>query len=217
MNATATSAVAMRNPSAVAHAAILGETLVVEGTPGPDRIRIMATNRIGVVRVISGTKLLGSYGPVAQIEVDAGAGSDTAVVDRRITLPARLDGGTGNDRLRGGSGPNTLIGGPGNDVLIATPGRDTVNGGPGRTSAVNLKSLGVIQVGAAASGAGLRRLAASYVLQPLQVAGPAVVGTADLRSAGTVALLKSSYDGGQTVGPGFVSSSQASVISAVSV
>ena len=133
MNATATSAVAMRNPSAVPHAAILGETLVVNGTPGPDQIRIMATNRIGFVRVISGTKLLGSYGPVAQIEVNAGAGSDTVVMDSRITLPTRLDGGTGNDRLRGGSGPNTLIGGPGNDVLTATPGRDTVNGGPGRT------------------------------------------------------------------------------------
>ena len=145
MNATATSAVAMRNPSAVPHAAILGETLVVDGTPGPDQIRIMATNRIGFVRVISGTKLLGSYGPVAQIEVHAGAGSDSVVMDSHH-LPTRLDGGTGNDRLRGGWTQNTLIGGPGNDVLTATPGRDTVNGDPDRR-AVNLKGLGVIQVG----------------------------------------------------------------------
>ena len=199
LNASAITTAAMGTARAVPLAAILGDTLLVEGTPGADQIRIMATNRIGFVRVISGTKLLGTYGPVAQIDVNAGAGNDTVVVDPRITLPTVLDGGPGNDRLRGGSGPNTLIGGPGNDVLTGTPGRDTLSGGPGRTSTVNLKSLGVIQVGASASGAGIRRLAASYVLQPLRVAGPAVVGAADLKNPSTVALLKNSYDGGQTV------------------
>ena len=199
LNASAITTAAMGTTRAVPLAAILGDTLLVEGTPGADQIRIMATNRIGFVRVISGTKLLGTYGPVAQIDVNAGAGNDTVVVDPRITLPTVLDGGPGNDRLRGGSGPNTLIGGPGNDVLTGTPGRDTLSGGPGRNSTVNLKSLGVIQVGASASGAGIRRLAAAYVLQPLRVAGPAVVGAADLKNPSTVALLKNSYDGGQTV------------------
>ena len=62
---------AMGTARAVPLAAILGDTLLVEGTPGADQIRIMATKRIGFVGVISGTKLLGTYGPVAQIDVNA--------------------------------------------------------------------------------------------------------------------------------------------------
>jgi hypothetical protein len=194
----ALAAPASLGPGAV-RVAIVGDTLMVQGTPRPDRIQLLPTQLIGTVRVVVDGKTLGSYGPVASIDVSAGAGNDTVLVDRRITLPTRLDGGPGNDRLRGGSGPNTLLGGGGNDTLVVTPGRDTFDGGPGLTRTIALKSLGVVQVGPSASGAGLRRLSGSYRLMPLRVAGPAVVGAADLRDGRIVDLLKNSYDGGQTV------------------
>jgi hypothetical protein len=172
---------------------------MVEGTPGPDRIQILPTQLPGTVRVVFDGKVLGSYGPVAKIDVNAGAGNDTVTVDPRITLPTILDGGPGNDRLQGGSGPNVLLGGGGNDTLIGNPNRDTLEGGPGQNSLVIQKSLGVVQVGPSASGAGLKRLSGAYRLMPLQVAGPAVVGAADLRNGRIAGLLRNDYAGGQTV------------------
>ena len=126
---------------AAARVAIVGDTLTVEGTPGPDRIRIAPTQLPGTVRVVFDGKVLGSYGPVTGIDVNAGAGNDTVVVDPRITLPTLLDGGAGNDRLRGGSGPNVLLGGAGADTLVGTPSRDTFDGGTGPTRTVFLKNL----------------------------------------------------------------------------
>jgi hypothetical protein len=172
---------------------------MVTGTAGPDRISIAPTELLGTVRVVFNGKVLGRFGPVTAIEVDAGAGNDTVTVGPRITLPTRLDGGAGNDHLQGGSGPNAILGGPGADTLVVSPSRDTYDGGTGRTHTGFLKSRGVIQTGPSLSGAGLRGLSGSYTLLPLQAAGPAVVGAADLRNAKTVTLLKNSYDGGQTV------------------
>jgi hypothetical protein len=197
--ASATLSASVRVAAAAARVTMVGETLMVEGTPGPDRIRILPTQLPGTVRVVFDGKVLGSYGPVANIDVSAGAGNDTVVVDPRITLPTLLDGRAGNDRLRGGSGPNVLLGERGNDTLIGNPSRDTLDGGPGLNRLVSLKSLGAIQVGPSASGAALRSLSGAYTLMPLQVAGPAVVGAADLRNGRIAALLKSDYDGGQTV------------------
>jgi hypothetical protein len=185
--------------SASPRAAIVGDTLMITGTPGPDRIGIAPTKLPGTVRVVFDGKVLGSYGPVANIDVNAGAGNDTVTVDPRITLPTRLDGGAGNDRLRGGSGPNVLLGEDGNDTLIGNPSRDTLDGGPGLNRQVSLKSLGVIQVAPSVSGAALRSLSGAYTLMPLQVAGPAVVGAADLRNGRIANLLRNDYDGGQTV------------------
>ena len=72
-------------------AAIVGDTLMVEGTPGPDRIQVLPTQLPGTVRVVSDGKALGSFGPVASIDVNAGAGNDTVTVDPRITLPTELE------------------------------------------------------------------------------------------------------------------------------
>jgi Ca2+-binding RTX toxin-like protein len=172
---------------------------MVEGTPGPDRIRIVPTQIPGTVRVAVDGKMLGNYGPVASIDVSAGAGNDTVTVDPRITLPTRLDGGAGNDRLRGGSGPNVLLGGGGNDTLIGNRSRDTLDGGPGTNRLVPLKNLGVVQVGPSASGAGFRSLSGAYTLMPLKVAGPAVVGAADLSNGRIAGQLIRDFNGGQPV------------------
>src|SRR5262249_43035620 len=182
-------------------AAIVGDTLMVEGTPGPDRIQVLATQVPGTVRVVSDGKGLGSFGPVDRIDVNAGAGNDTVTVDPRITLPTQLGGGPGNDRLQGGSAPNVLLGGGGHDTLIGNRSRDTLDGGPGQDSVVPQKSLGVIQVGPAAAGAGLRGLTGAYTLMPLQVAGPAVVGAADLGNGRGAGPLVRDFNGGPPGAP----------------
>jgi hypothetical protein len=120
-------------------------------------------------------------------------------VNPQITLPTRLDGGPGKDRLQGGSGPNVLLGGEGKNTLIGNPARDTRDGGPGLNRLVIQQTLGVIQVGPSVSGAAHKRLSADYTLTLLEVAGPAVVGPADLRNGRIAGLLKSDYPGGQTV------------------
>jgi hypothetical protein len=173
--------------------------LNVEGTDRADRIQVVPTRNAGVVRVIANGKQLGNHGPVSWIDVAAGAGNDSVIIDARITLPARLDGGLGHDTLRGGSGPNAVLGGPGNDTLVVTRERDTYDGGPGRTRTVAQRGLGVIQVGPSAAGPGLRRLAGSHRFSSLSVAGPAIVGPADLRNPRIVELLKESHHGGHTV------------------
>jgi Ca2+-binding RTX toxin-like protein len=159
----------------------------------------LPTQLQGIVRVVFDGKVLGSFGPVAKIDVEGGAGNDTITVDPRITLSTRLDGGAGNDRLQGGSGPNVLLGGAGNDTLIGNPSRDTLDGGPGQNRVIALKSLGVIQVGPSAAGAAIQDLSGAYTLMPLQVAGPAVVGAVDLRNERIVRQLMNDYNGGQPV------------------
>jgi hypothetical protein len=180
-------------------AAIVGDTLMVEGTPGLDRIQVLPTQLPGTVRVVFDGKVLGSYGPVVRIDVNAGAGNDTVTVDPRITLPTVLDGGPGNDHLQGGSGPNLLLGGPGNDTLIGNRSRDSLDGGTGTNRLVSLKSSGVVQVGPSASGAAIGDLSRAYTLMPLQVAGPAVVGAADLKNGRIAGQLMSDFNGGQPV------------------
>ncbi len=185
--------------SAAIQVAVTGDTLFVEGTAKADQIQILPTKFNGFVRVVSHGKSLGAFGPVARIDISTGAGADSVVVDPRITLPTRIDGGAGNDRLRGGSGPNTLIGDDGNDTLIGTQGRDTFDGGIGRNQTIFLENLGVVQVSAAASGAGVKRVAKAYALMSLKFAGPALIGAADLQNPSTVSLLKNDYDNGQAV------------------
>jgi|GEM_PF-1164314 len=179
--------------------AMVGDTLTVEGTPGPDRIRIMPTPLSGTFRVVFNGKVAGTFGPATKLNVDAGGGNDTVTVDPRATLPTQLDGGAGNDSIRGGSGPNFLNGGVGRNTLIGNPIRDTFDDDSGQNRLVFVKSLGTIQVGPSASGPALRGLSGPFTLRPLQVTGPAIVGAADLRDGRIVDLLRNDFNAGQTV------------------
>jgi RTX calcium-binding nonapeptide repeat (4 copies) len=87
--------------------------------------------------------------PIASFEINVGSGNDSAIISPKITVPATLRGGPGNDRLRGGGGGDKLVGGPGDDALAGYgsedwifggsgddwlyggPGADRLNGGPG--------------------------------------------------------------------------------------
>jgi Ca2+-binding RTX toxin-like protein len=68
---------------------------------------------------------------ITQILMELGDGNDRATIDSRITIPALLDGGAGNDTLQGGGGDAILIGGAGNDVLYGGLGHNLMIGGTG--------------------------------------------------------------------------------------
>jgi Ca2+-binding RTX toxin-like protein len=71
---------------------------------------------------------------VTGFEVNAGGGNDAITISPKVTVPATLRGGPGNDRLRGGGGNDKLIGGSGDDKLIGEGGEDWLYGGPGDDS-----------------------------------------------------------------------------------
>jgi Ca2+-binding RTX toxin-like protein len=62
---------------------------------------------------------------VTALDIETGAQADTVHVT--VALPARLDGGAGNDRLTGGGGADTLIGSAGADSLAGGAGSDTAD------------------------------------------------------------------------------------------
>ena len=189
---------------------IVGDALVIEGTPGDDRIVIRATRHPDTVRVVLNGVRLGRFGPVAEIVVHAGDGDDTVLVSGAVELPARLNGGPGHDRLRGGGGPDLVFGEDGDDVLVATFGRDGLDGGQGSNRLVVRRPMGEIRVGSSAAGDALRILSKAYDLPPLDAdrdgadlsateTGPIVVGPAELLDDAIVDLLSRSYQAGHTI------------------
>jgi VCBS repeat-containing protein len=109
--------------------------LVIRGTPGDDTIDVKRTgneNQIEVTIRSDTFNLRNSY-PVtfSRIIISGLAGNDVIRVQDRVTLPAWLFGGDGNDVLMAGGGPSLLVGGNGDDVLIGGRGRDVLIGGRG--------------------------------------------------------------------------------------
>lgn len=66
----------------------------------------------------------------SHVAVATRGGDDRVVVD--AALPARIDGGDGNDRLAGGPLNDAIAGGPGRDQLGGREGNDTLEGGDDR-------------------------------------------------------------------------------------
>ncbi|HEY2411934.1 MAG TPA: hypothetical protein VGI40_06815, partial [Pirellulaceae bacterium] len=58
-------------------------------------------------------------------------GDDEANIQNKVTAPAWIDGGNGNDKLTGGGGIDTLLGGAGKDELKGNDGNDFLDGGDG--------------------------------------------------------------------------------------
>ena len=118
--------------------------LSVFGSSGDDFIRITQTSA-GVSVSISGleTKVYSPASSVKTISVNAGAGNDEVVLFKkngtgRVTRPAAIYGGDGDDRLFAGDGSvrdgdirggNHLVGGRGDDSLVGGNGRDYLDGG----------------------------------------------------------------------------------------
>src|SRR5438045_6628706 len=105
-------------------------TLVVKGTTLADSITIrIPANKItngylAVVKNRRGTfQFHAKITPVKNITVDAGAGSDSILIQggKLMTVPETLAGGDGNDRINYSAlGPIRADGGNGNDTVGAT-------------------------------------------------------------------------------------------------
>lgn len=106
--------------------------LAVGGTNGRDVILFTPGELAGTVNVVVGFRFAGTFAPTGHLLAFGRGGNDTIIVDPRITLPAVLRGGRGNDVLIGGAGADILLGGSGIDVLFGGAGRDLLIGGEGR-------------------------------------------------------------------------------------
>lgn len=193
---------------------LVGDTLIIEGTANSDHILIKAGGPAGVVRIIFDGKELGSFGPVARIIVRAGDGNDVVIVKPQVVLPARLEGGAGDDCLQGGSGPELLFGEGGDDILIGKGGRDALHAGTGHNRIVFARTMGEIRLTPSADGALLQQLANAYTLRGLRpeagnssesslahnaTPSPIILGTPDLGDAQIEPLLREAYNAGQAV------------------
>jgi RHS repeat-associated protein len=115
--------------------------LAVGGTAGNDVILVTAGDRPRQVHIMMAATSLprfvysGTFSTTAaqRLLIYGGAGNDFIVVDRRLTMPALIDGGPGNDILIAGGGPTILLGGGGNDVLLGGPAPSLLISGGGRS------------------------------------------------------------------------------------
>lgn len=183
-------------------ATVVDHELVVQGTDRADRIAIRAAGNQTVDVVINGRDV-GRFKGLKRILVQAGRGNDFVVIGPNVTLPARLEGGPGNDWLQGGSGAQQFLGGDGDDVMVAGGRRDAFVGGPGNDRwVVPTGKLGTLLVGQAASGETLKLLKRLYNLRPASIdspIGPLIVGSADLDDRQLVRLARRAYSSGETV------------------
>jgi uncharacterized delta-60 repeat protein len=121
-----------------------GGNLIVEGTAGNDTITVSPAKDRSKLAVTLNRVLLDTF-PLAsvtgQIDVRAGAGADRVTFSPKVTKPALIDGGPGNDTVTGGAGNDTLlgesgndrlVGGAGNNLLVGGDGNDVLTGGAGR-------------------------------------------------------------------------------------
>jgi uncharacterized delta-60 repeat protein len=107
-------------------------TLVVDGTPGDDRISVDAAgDGVNLLITVNGVTTTRPLAGVTGITVNGNAGNDRIIVSNSLKLPATLDGGPGNDHLTGGGGNDMLLGGDGGDTLDGRGGADLFRGGAG--------------------------------------------------------------------------------------
>ncbi|HEX8754506.1 MAG TPA: hypothetical protein VF731_13930 [Solirubrobacterales bacterium] len=123
-------------------------TLVIVGGPGPNNLRvslsadgrsymIASSSPLEVSREIcthpeaDPDRLACAASAISDFELDGGASDDVLALGAKVSAPATLQGGGGNDKLIGGGGTDKLIGGPGNDTLVGRGGNDLLYGGDG--------------------------------------------------------------------------------------
>jgi Ca2+-binding RTX toxin-like protein len=93
------------------------------------------------------TELVCQATSIASFEVNAGAGDDTVVTSKEVTIPVGLRGGSGNDMLVGGGGADKLVGGEGDDHLIGRGGNDSLYGGDGNDTLIGGSGNDVLRGG----------------------------------------------------------------------
>lgn len=115
-----------RRQLAAGEAALVGNDLVAEGTPGDDLIIVSQTSG-GLYLVRINNENFGPFVVPGNLIATGDAGNDFIVVVNS-TLSAHLDGGAGDDYLAGGAGDDILVGGPDNDRVLGGEGNNTLWG-----------------------------------------------------------------------------------------
>ncbi len=130
-----------------------GSSLVVQGGPGDDDIRISHNDQgwtisdgagifagEGCVSVTSNATAIGCAGEAALVVVTGNAGDDRIAIDPSMPASAkvRINGNAGSDTLIGGPGDDVLEAGEnyngpdnGNDILVGEGGNDVLYADPG--------------------------------------------------------------------------------------
>jgi uncharacterized protein YkwD len=114
-------------------------TYVLNGTAGPDAIRVSLIGQTLVGRVNNFIYTF-NYNQIKRVVV-AGLGGDDNIAVAREVMGVLIDGGAGNDTLRGGNANDTLQGQAGDDFLDGAAGNDIFRGGPGRDTIFGGKGI----------------------------------------------------------------------------
>jgi Ca2+-binding RTX toxin-like protein len=115
-----------------AQAFIVANTLVIDGTNGPDTVAIGQLDAATLVVDLGNngqqTFALTSF---SAIQASLHNGDDQFRGDSSVAVPVRVDGGAGNDTITGGRVDDVLDGGGGNDTITGGAGVDQLFGGGG--------------------------------------------------------------------------------------
>jgi Ca2+-binding RTX toxin-like protein len=81
------------------------------------------------VLVNSVTEFVGRLATVGKIVINGSDGADSITINSAVTIPATINGGSGNDTITGGGGADSISGGDGIDSLTGGAANDTIYGG----------------------------------------------------------------------------------------
>jgi Ca2+-binding RTX toxin-like protein len=110
------------------------DQVIVEGTPGKDRVAVFGGNGSARVAGLPATVTVTGAEPANDsLAINTLDGNDfvNALGLSADAVKLSIDGGNGNDALIGSRGDDSLFGSAGNDLLIGGPGQDALDGGPG--------------------------------------------------------------------------------------
>jgi uncharacterized protein YkwD len=128
-------------PAAGVTAVVSAGYLVVEGTPGRDVVTVAmrpVATRLGTaysaVISVDGAARFRTTSPFAVVVIRGGDGDDAITITGtgRLTAPAVIDAGGGDDVVNGTRAADAIAGGPGADRIWGGGGRDQLDGGDGR-------------------------------------------------------------------------------------
>ncbi len=118
---------------------LMGNTVAIVGTNAADHVTVAidATDNTKLDVTLNGSMTSFDIASVTGISGILGKGNDSLIVSEangKISIPATIFGGDGNDQITGGSGNDSLDGGAGNDSLSGGAGDDILAGNAGNDS-----------------------------------------------------------------------------------
>jgi hypothetical protein len=135
--------------------------LVVLGTEGNDRISITPSDNgkqilVNVMDQKTQQAIVNQafdLSQISRIQVYGQGGRDNITVDDRVTLPAMIFAGDGNNVIHTGAGNTVVVGGRGHNVIDGGTGRDLLIGGAGRSKILAEEAQAILIAGTTNFGA----------------------------------------------------------------